>query len=299
LIVNIANKYIADGTVFQTNWSMKNNFKMGIPKNVNESTIQNSSNNKIFYPKSKTKLNLDNKVKLIAVSWSSNINKGFAIYSWLDKNLDFEKYEMTFVGNSPVSFNNICHKESMNHDKLSTELRKNDIFINENLPKIIQNFVIKKKLNIHFYHISSINVLIKDRMDKYTLTKINAEKNLINNFTSIIRLPLIINFKSGKKGDLKIFYKYLNIKLLPLFPMIYPGNIYRPIEIEKFCSFFLELIKKKKKLQIYNLMGEEKKTLWDLFQFIAKSYRKKTLKINTLILNKILPNIKKPTDNKI
>ena len=37
-------------------------------------------------------------------------------------------------------------------------------------------------------------------------------------------------------------------------------------------------------------MGEEKKTLWDLFQFIAKSYRKKTLKINTLILNKILPN---------
>ena len=129
LIVNIANKYIADGTVFQTNWSMKNNFKMGIPKNVNESTIQNSSNNKIFYPKSKTKLNLDNKVKLIAVSWSSNINKGFAIYSWLDKNLDFEKYEMTFVGNSPVSFNNICHKESMNHDKLSTELRKNDIFI--------------------------------------------------------------------------------------------------------------------------------------------------------------------------
>ena len=38
-------------------------------------------------------------------------------------------------------------------------------------------------------------------------------------------------------------------------------------------------------------MGEEKKTLWDLFQFIAKSYKKKTLKINTLILNKILPNI--------
>ena len=167
---------------------------------------------------------------------------------------------------------------------------KNDIFINENLSKIIQNFVIKKKLDIHFYHISSINVLIKDRMDKYTLTKINAEKNLINNFTSIIRLPLIINFKSGKKGDLKIFYKYLNIKLLPLFPMIYPGNIYRPIEIEKFCSFFLELINNKKKPQIYNLMGEEKKTLWDLFQFIAKSYRKKTLKINTLILNKILPN---------
>ena len=38
-------------------------------------------------------------------------------------------------------------------------------------------------------------------------------------------------------------------------------------------------------------MKKKKKTLWDLFQFIAKSYKKKTLKINTLILNKILPDI--------
>ena len=170
---------------------------------------------------------------------------------------------------------------------------KSDIFINENLSKIIQNFVIKKKLSVHFYHISSINVLIKDRMDKYTFSKINAEKNLINNFTSIIRLPLIINFNDGKKGDLKIFYKYLNLKLLPIFPMIYPGNVYRPIEIEKFCSFFLKLINNQKKTQIYNLMGKEKKTLWDLFQFIAKIYDRNTLKINTLILNNILPDIVK------
>ena len=168
---------------------------------------------------------------------------------------------------------------------------KNDIFINENLSKIIQNFVIKKKLSVHFYHISSINVLIKDRMDKYTFSKINAEKNLINNFTSIIRLPLIINFNNGKKGDLEIFYKYLNLKLLPIFPMIYPGNVYRPIEIEKFCSFFLKLINNQEKTQIYNLMGKEKKTLWDLFQFIAKIYDRNTLKINTLLLNKILPDI--------
>ena len=167
---------------------------------------------------------------------------------------------------------------------------KNDIFINENLSKIIQNFIIKKKLNTHFYHISSINVLIKDRMDKYTFSKINAEKNLINNFTSIIRLPLITNLNNGKKGDLEIFYKYISLKILPIFPMIYPGNVYRPIEIEKFCLFFLGLVNNKNKPKIYNLMGKEKKTLWDLFKFIAMTHKKKTLKINTLILNKILPN---------
>ena len=129
LIVNIVNKYISDGTIFQSNWSRENNLKMGIMKSINEATIINSPNTKIFFKKNLVKFNPNKKVKLIATSWSSNINKGFEIYSWLDRNLDFKRYEMTFVGNSPVNFNNICHKEVMDHHELSAELRINDIFI--------------------------------------------------------------------------------------------------------------------------------------------------------------------------
>jgi len=168
---------------------------------------------------------------------------------------------------------------------------RNDIFINENLSKIIQNYILKKNLNIHLYHLSSINVLIKERQDKYTLTKINSENNLNTKCTSIVRLPLIINYNLGKKGDIGIFYKYLNTKLLPFFPMIYPGNIFRPIEIEKLCKFFTELVNSNKISKIYNLMGREKKSLWDIFNLVALSHKKKTFKINTLILRKILPNI--------
>jgi dTDP-4-dehydrorhamnose reductase len=167
---------------------------------------------------------------------------------------------------------------------------QNDIFINENLSKIIQNFIIKKKLNTHLYHLSSINVLIKERKDKYTLSKINAEKNLDTKFTSIIRLPLIVNYNYGKKGDIEIFYKYLNTKLLPIYPMIYPGNIFRPIEIEKLCIFFMSLVKSNKVSKVYNLMGIKKMSLWDIFNSIALSLNKKTFKINTLILRKILPH---------
>lgn len=170
---------------------------------------------------------------------------------------------------------------------------KNDIFINENLSKIIQKYAIKKRLNIHFYHFSSINVLINDRMDKYTLSKMKAERDLINNFTSIIRLPLIINFDDGKKGDLNIFYKYLKLKLIPIFPMIYPGNIYRPIKVQILCNFLLQLINNQEKLSIYNLMGKEKKNLWELYESVANAYDRKVLKINTLFLNKVLPNIVK------
>ena len=168
---------------------------------------------------------------------------------------------------------------------------KNDIFINENLSKIIQKYVIKKKLNTHFYHLSSINVLINDRMDRYTLSKINAEKDLVNNFTSIVRLPLIVNSDDGKKGDLDIFYKYLNLKVIPIFPMIYPGNIYRPIEVQKLCNFLLKILNNQKKLSIYNLMGKEKKNLWELYELVANVHSRKVLKINTLFLNKVLPNI--------
>ena len=170
---------------------------------------------------------------------------------------------------------------------------RNDVFINEKLSQIIQNYIIKKKLNIRLFHLSSINVLIKERKDKYTLTKINSENDLNAKYVSIIRLPLIINYNLGKKGDVEIFYKYLNSKFLPFFPMIYPGNIYRPIEIEKICKFFNELIKTKNFSKIYNLMGKEKKSLWDIFNFIAHSHKKKVLKINTMILRKILPNFLK------
>ena len=167
---------------------------------------------------------------------------------------------------------------------------KNDIFINENLSSLIEKYINKKRLKTQFFHISTINVLIEERLDNYTISKKNAENNLTDRFTSIIRLPLIINFDNGKKGDLEIFYKYINSKLLPLYPMIYPGNIYRPIEIKNFCNFFLKMIENGNKKQIYNLMGKEQFSIWDIFNKIAIKNKKKTFKINTSILRKVLPN---------
>ena len=167
---------------------------------------------------------------------------------------------------------------------------KNDIFINEKLSTLIEKYINKKKLKTQFFHISTINVLIKERLDNYTISKKNAEKNLKDRFTYIIRLPLIINFDDGKKGDLEIFYKYLNSKLIPFYPMIYPGHIYRPIEIKNFCNFFLKMIENGDKKQIYNLMGKEQLNIWDLFNKIAIKNNKKTLKINTSFLRKVLPN---------
>ena len=72
--------------------------------------------------------------------------------------------------------------------------------------------------------------------------------------------------------------------------MIYPGNIYRPIEIKSLCSFFSELIKTNNKKRFYNLMGKKEMCLWDIFNKIANHHNKKTFKINTSILRKVLPS---------
>lgn len=128
-IVNIVNKYISDATIFQSKWSKNRNLEMGIESNRFETTILNAPNQHIFNRDERQKFSKNRKIKLIATSWSSNIKKGFETYKWLDENLDFNKYEMTFVGNSPIEFKNIIYKEPMNSEKLALVLKQNDIFI--------------------------------------------------------------------------------------------------------------------------------------------------------------------------
>jgi len=129
LVVNILNLYLSDGTIFQSNWSKKQNVKMGLASSKFETTIINSPNPDIFNKQNKKYFNKNNKIKLIATSWSSNIKKGFEVYKWMDENLDFSKFEMTFVGNSPFNFKNIILKEPMDSINLSSELKEHDVFI--------------------------------------------------------------------------------------------------------------------------------------------------------------------------
>jgi glycosyltransferase involved in cell wall biosynthesis len=69
------------------------------------------------------------KIKLICSSFSPNLNKGFDIYNFLDKNLDFNKYEMIFVGSSPYKFNNIkCH-DPVASSELAEFLREGDLYV--------------------------------------------------------------------------------------------------------------------------------------------------------------------------
>jgi glycosyltransferase involved in cell wall biosynthesis len=123
------NNIIADASIFQSEWSQKKNYELGIKKKKFETVILNAPNPEIFNQSHKIPFNKKQKTKLIATSWSHNLIKGFETYKWLDENLDFLKYEMTFCGNSPYEFKNIKHIKPLPSIELAKQLKIHDIFI--------------------------------------------------------------------------------------------------------------------------------------------------------------------------
>ncbi len=125
-IIYKLNEFLADGTIFQSEWSKNENRRSGLKRNHYEKVIINAADNEIFFPKVKQSTDFNN---LVAISWSSNINKGFNLYQFLDDALNFDKYTMSFVGNSPISFKNIKTVSPLNSLQLADFLRRNDIYI--------------------------------------------------------------------------------------------------------------------------------------------------------------------------
>ena len=172
---------------------------------------------------------------------------------------------------------------------------KGDIFINQDFPSILAEYLEKKKKDILFIHISTLNVIIEDRKDFYTITKRNAEEKLKNYNVVIIRLPLV--FEKIKNiiqstGNFKQIDNYLNFSFLPAYPMIFPGHIHKPVEIIKISNFIEKILfNKTKEYLIYNIQGKDKKSLWDLFFEMASDRKKRTLKINLILFNKLMPTI--------
>ncbi|MDP3997110.1 MAG: glycosyltransferase [bacterium] len=117
----------ADGIVFQSKWSKKENEKIFNITHQNSTIISNAADSRIFFPSNNHHSN--HKIKIITTSWSGNPRKGFQIYQYLDNNLDFSKYDMTFVGNTTVDFKNIKIIKPLHSNELANILRQHDMYI--------------------------------------------------------------------------------------------------------------------------------------------------------------------------
>ena len=127
LVIYVANMF-ADLIIFQSKWSYEQALKLSFSKNKKYFIIPNAVDGEIFFQNQTVKVKT-NKINLIYTSWSANPNKGFSYLNFLDKNLNFNKFQMKFIGNSPVSFKNIEILKPLPSRELADELRQADIFI--------------------------------------------------------------------------------------------------------------------------------------------------------------------------
>lgn len=121
------NSKLADGTVFQTDWSRKKSAEIGLETKHVSATIINAPDEKLFYPNQKQ--NKNKKIKVINSAWAANDRKGLDILRYLDSQLDFSRFEMTFVGNVETQFQNITILPPQDSATLAKTLRAHDIFI--------------------------------------------------------------------------------------------------------------------------------------------------------------------------
>lgn len=240
------NHLIAEGTIFQSNWSREKNYQLGLKNNRFETVIVNAPDPDIFYPKKDRRVKdwSNEKCKLISASWSPSFSKGFALYRFLDNHLDFKKFSMQFIGNSPIKFRNIEYLKPLHPEELAEMFRESDIYIigSQNdpcsnsliealscgLPAIVYNDgghpEILKKGGETFYNFEECLIKIEKVRDNYSIYKgqinihgIDEIASKYINFMKKSYLSCIFNKKKLKKINLIQYYKILlELNLLPI-----------------------------------------------------------------------------------
>ncbi|GAB1470984.1 hypothetical protein MASR2M66_18620 [Chloroflexota bacterium] len=126
--IHAVNLKFADKTIFQSQYSLEKHLALGM-EFKNPTVILNAADPEIFYPRGRVEFSRNRKVRLVASSWSDNLNKGALVYQWLDEHLDWEKFEMTFVGRSPLMLKNIRMLPAVDSYRMAELFHKNDIYI--------------------------------------------------------------------------------------------------------------------------------------------------------------------------
>lgn len=122
------NDTLASATVVQSSWTFQRIVEMGYrPKNP--VIIHNGVDQSIFHSRGKIPFKRGRKVRLISTSWSNNPRKGGPIYKWIEENLDWERFDYTFVGNVSQPFDRVKHIPALPSEELAGLLREHDIYI--------------------------------------------------------------------------------------------------------------------------------------------------------------------------
>jgi glycosyltransferase involved in cell wall biosynthesis len=118
---------LAGVTILQSQFSLDKHRELGIELRK-PIVVRNSVDPSIFHPLSEPRV-VGDRLRVIASSWSANPRKGADILAWIDRNLDFGAYEVTFAGNTEQTFANIRVVPPVPSHDVADLLREHDVYL--------------------------------------------------------------------------------------------------------------------------------------------------------------------------
>jgi glycosyltransferase involved in cell wall biosynthesis len=117
---------LADATILQSRYSLEKHEELGLDLR-NPAVIHNAVDPSIFHPPAQRERH--ERLRVITTSWSDNPRKGADVLTWLDRHLDFDRYELTFAGNTQATFERIRVVAPLPSADLADLLRTQDVFL--------------------------------------------------------------------------------------------------------------------------------------------------------------------------
>ena len=151
--------------------------------------------------------------------------------------------------------------------------KKNNTFknIHINFPTMLsqkcEKYNIKKLI-----HVSALGIE-KSLDSKYAISKLEGEKNIINNFSnlSILRPSVIFSVDDNFTTNLMTL-----LNLLPIFPLYYSGKTkFCPLHVSDFCDIILKVIEENISDKIIECIGPEEISFREIIEKLLISIDKK------------------------
>jgi glycosyltransferase involved in cell wall biosynthesis len=117
---------LADVTIVQSRYSLEKHRELGLELR-NPVVVHNAVDPTVFHPSERREAH--ERLRVISTSWSSNPRKGGDILAWLDRNLDFGAFEVTFAGNTEQSFDRIRVVPPLPSADVADLLRAHDVYL--------------------------------------------------------------------------------------------------------------------------------------------------------------------------
>ena len=136
------NDALADATVFQSHFSLERHRELGYELRA-PAVIPNAPDPEIFHPPPSRPPLDGRRLRLVATSWSDNPRKGADALVWLDRHLDADRYELTFVGRSQVVLERATVLAPVDSDTLAAILREQDVYLAASLDDPCSNALLE------------------------------------------------------------------------------------------------------------------------------------------------------------